>query len=177
MSDLDQVKGLIARGDKEKAVVQVAKLLIENKRDVDAWLLLGEIIEDPSKKKDCYQWVLRLSPNHVVALTKLQELESQPSDSQLANAKETEISTKRSSNKPRRNLNYVPNLNLTPAGNKSNDDTEIMGYFIVGVVAFFVILYIIVTGTFSNNIFCGGLLFLFLSAGIIILLVINKNRG
>ena len=179
MSDLDQVRGFIAQGDKEKAVVQLASILMENKHDVEAWLLLGEIIDDPSKKKDCYQWVLRLSPDHTLALTKLQELEPPSNAHQMASAKEAETGTKRPLNKSRQNSNYLPNPNLFPAVDHPNDDTEIISYFVLGVVAFLAILYVIVTGNFSgySNIFCVGLFLLSISTGIIILLVVNKNRG
>jgi hypothetical protein len=61
----------------------------------------------------------------------------------------------------------------------SNDDTEIISYFVLGIVAFLAILYVIVTGNFSgySNIYCVGLFLLSVSAGIIVLLVANKNRG
>jgi hypothetical protein len=179
MNDLDQVKGLIAQGDKEKAVAQLASILLENKHDVEAWLLLGEIIDDPSRKKDCYNWVLRLSPHHVLAMTKLQELESPVSGLQIASTKEAETGTNRPLNKSRRNSNFVPSQNLYPTVDHSNDDTEIISYFVLGIVAFLAILYVIVTGNFSSysNIYCVGLFLLSVSAGIIVLLVANKNRG
>ena len=177
MSDLDQVRGYIAQGDKEKAIVQLATMLMENKHDVEAWLLLGEIIDDPSKKKDCYNWVLRLSPHHTLALTKLQELEPPPSDRQIASTEEAETGMKTPLTKSRRKVHYVPNQNLYPTVDKPNDDTEIVNYLVVGIVAFFVILYVIITGNFSNNIFCGGLFLLALSTGVIILIMINKKRG
>ena len=176
MSDLDQVKGLIAQGDKEKAIVQLASMLMENRNDVEAWLLMGEIIDDPAKKKDCYNWVLKLAPHHLFALTRLQELES-PRRRRIARTKDDQTDTIRTLNKSRPNPNYVPNL--YPTVNNSNDDSEIVSYFVVGIAAFLVILYVLVTGNFSSygNMFCGGLFFLGLSTGIIILLVGRKNRG
>lgn len=175
MSDLDQVKGLIAQGDKENAVVQLASILLENKNDLEAWLLMGEIIDDPSRKKDCYRWVLKLSPHNLFALTQLQELESPPSRRRITRSKDDQTDTKRSLTESRQISNY----NLYPTANNSNDDSEIVSYFLVGIAAFLVILYVLVTGNFSGygNMFCMGMLFLGVSTGIIILLVGNKNRG
>lgn len=175
MSDLDQVKGLIAQGDKENAVVQLASILLENKNDTEAWLLMGEIIDDPSRKKDCYRWVLKLSPHNLFALTQLQELESPPSRRRITRSNDDQTDTKRSLNKSRQISNY----NLYPTANNSNDDSEIVSYFLVGIAAFLVILYVLVTGNFSGygNMFCMGMLFLGVSTGIIILLVGNKNRS
>ena len=179
MSDLDQVKEFIARGDKETAVAQLASLLMENRRDVEAWLLLGEIIDDPSKKKDCYHWVLRLSPDNLLALTVLQELEPPPSDLETASANDAQADTKDSINKLRQHSNYVPNQYAFPTINHSKDDPEVVSYFVVGIVAALVILYVVVTGNFSgySNIFCWGLIFLILSTIMIVSFVINKNRG
>lgn len=175
MSDLDQVKGLIAQGDKENAVVQLASILLENKNNLEAWLLMGEIIDDPSRKKDCYRWVLKLSPHNLFALTQLQELESPPSRRRITRSKDDQTDTKRSLNESRQISNY----NLYPTANNSNDDSEIVSYFLVGIAAFLVILYVLVTGNFSSygNMFCMGMLFLGVSTGIIILLVGNKNRS
>ena len=175
MSDLDQVKGLIAQGDKENAVVQLASILLENKNNLEAWLLMGEIIDDPSRKKDCYRWVLKLSPHNLFALTQLQELESPPSRRRITRSKDDQTDTKRSLTESRQISNY----NLYPTANNSNDDSEIVSYFLVGIAAFLVILYVLVTGNFSGygNMFCMGMLFLGVSTGIIILLVGNKNRS
>ncbi len=179
MSDLDQVKGLIARGDKENAIVQLASIIIENNDDVEAWLLLGETIDDPSKKKDCYNWVLRLSPHNSLALTKLQELEPPPTGRQIASSNDAQPATRGSLNKLRQNTTYFPSPTAYPTFDNSQNDPEIIIYFILGIVAVLVILYVIVTGNFSgySNIFCGGLIFLSLSTVMIISFVINKYRG
>ena len=177
MSNLDTVKGLIAKGDKENAAGQLASLLIKNKADVEAWLLLGEIMDDPSKKRDCYHWVLRLAPDNVLALTKLQELESPPGGRQIVSPNDAQPSTKGSLNKSRQNSNFQ-NQYAYPIVDSSKDDRELLSFFIVGIVAALVVLYIVVTGSFSAyaNIFCAGLIFLILSTAMIVSFVINKNR-
>ena len=181
MSDLDKVKVLITRGDKEKATALLASILMKNKDEVEAWLLLGEMIDDPSRKKDCYNQVLRLSPHSLHALAKLQELEAPPRrDPQIKSSKEAQEASNGSVNKARQNSNYFPNQNPFPPVNNSRDAVEIIFYIIGGVAAFLVILYVIGSTSFSSNdsnLLCAGLIFLGLIAGIVILSVSNKNRG
>jgi hypothetical protein len=179
MSDLEKIKGFIARGDKETAVAQLASLLMEDRHDVEAWLLLGETIDDPSKKKDCYHWVLRLSPDNVLALAALQELEPPASDLQTTSANDAQRDTKESLNTSRQNSNYIPNQYAFPSVNQSKDEPEVISFFVVGILGALVILYVVVTGNFSGyrNAFCWGLIFLAISAVMIVSFVINKNRG
>jgi|SRR5215207_9177868 len=181
MSDLDKVKVLIARGDKENAIALLASLLMKNKDEVEAWLLLGEMIDDPSRKKDCYNQVLRLSPHSLQALAKLQELGEPPrSDPQIKSSKDSQKASQGSVNKVRQNSNSFPTQNPFPPINNSRDAAEIIFYIIGGVAAFLVILYVIGSTSFSSsdsNLLCTGLIFLGLIAGIVILSVSNKNRG
>lgn len=87
MDHLDDVKELIAKGDKAVAIRSLFSALQKNSNDVEAWLLLGGIIDDITKKRDCYNKVLKLSPNHPVALDGLRNLEissiTSPKDSSL----------------------------------------------------------------------------------------------
>jgi len=170
MSDLDQVKGLIARGAKENAIVQLASIIIENHDDLEAWLLLGEIIDDPAKKKDCYNWVLKLSPQNSVALTKLQEVMLPVTGGQIASSDDAQPATGSPVNKLRQNTSYFPTPTAFPTFNTAQNDLEIVIYFILGIAAVLAILYVIVTGNFSgySNLFCGGLIFLILSTVMII---------
>jgi hypothetical protein len=123
--------------------------------------------------------VLRLSPDNLLAQTKLQELEPPPGDRQIVSSRDAQTGAQDSSNRSRQDSNYVPNQHAYPAIDNSRDDSEIINYFIVGIVAFLAILYVVITGNFSNysNILCAGLFFISLSAAVIILSAINKNRG
>lgn len=75
MGNLDNIKKMIARGDREGAVKMLVSILRLNCNDVDAWLLLGDVIEDPAKKRDCYNQALKISPNNLLALDGLRKLE------------------------------------------------------------------------------------------------------
>jgi hypothetical protein len=179
MSDLDKAKGLIAKGDKEKALGLLASILIKNKDEAEAWLLLGDTIDDPSKKKDCYNQVLRLSPDNLHALTNLRAL-GMPlsSDHQLTSSKETSTDTKDSVNKLRQRSNYVPNPYRDPV-NDLQGGIAIISYVIGGIALFLLILYVIIDSNSYNesNILWVSLIFLGLITAIIILSASDKNRN
>ena len=75
MNNLDDIRSRLTRGDKEGAIKMLVSSLRVNSDDIDAWLLLGEVIDDPAKKRDCYNQVLKLSPNNPLALSGLRKLE------------------------------------------------------------------------------------------------------
>ncbi len=183
MSDLDKVKVLISRGDKEKAIGLLASILIKNRDEVEAWQLLGEMIDNPSRKKDCYNQVLRLSPHNLHALTRLQELEEPPlSEPQITSSKDVQNQevNKGSLTKVGQTSNYVPNQNSYPPAKNSSDVLEIVIFIIGGIAAFFMILYVIGRTSYSSsdsNILCVGLILLGLIAGIVVLSLGNKNRS
>ena len=76
MSNLDDIKNMILRGDKEEAINLLISTLKLNSKDIDAWLLLGEVIDDPAKKRDGYNQVLKLSPNNSLAMNGLLNLDA-----------------------------------------------------------------------------------------------------
>lgn len=89
MSNLDNIKKVLAQGDKEGAVKMLISTLRLNSNDVDAWLLLGEVIDDLAKKRDCYNQVLKLSPNNPLALKGLRNL-NLPSTLPVENLQDTQ---------------------------------------------------------------------------------------
>ncbi len=64
MADLNHARGLLAQGDQEGAVKELVEVLHRNGRNVDAWMLLADLLEDPRERKDCYKQVLKLNPNN-----------------------------------------------------------------------------------------------------------------
>ncbi len=74
MADLNHARGLLAQGDQEGAVKELVDVLHRNGRNVDAWLLLGDLLEDPSERKDCYKQILKLEPNNQQAYLQLRLL-------------------------------------------------------------------------------------------------------
>ena len=191
MSDLDRAIDLAIKGDKENAIYLLASILVKNKDELEAWMLMGELIGDPSKKKDCYKQVLRLAPSSQYALKKLQELE-EPLPIQLPPiapptivSNDEQIDTKPSIRPLRQSENpvqrsYSPN-------DTSRSGLELVAYVIGGIAVILVIVYVITsTNNLSNvnddpsddikNLFL-GLLFVSLIAVMIILTVNDRNRG
>jgi hypothetical protein len=62
MPDLSVIKALIANGEQDAAISELVRLLRSDPRNVDAWLLLADLREDPRERKDCYKQVLKLDP-------------------------------------------------------------------------------------------------------------------
>ena len=174
MSDLDKVKGLIASGDRENALALLASLLIKDKNQLEAWLLMGDMIDNPSWRKDSYQQALRLAPNNSYALMKLQELSvegSQPLETQAP-----ESSTDGPPTVTRKRLNYVPNPEALRPVQDSTGGGEVIGYVLGGIAGFIVLLYLIGNpdNSSSDSLFI-GLMFLSLIAGVIVIAVSSRN--
>jgi hypothetical protein len=179
MSNLDDVKALIVAGNKDTAIGLLASRLLKDKNDVEAWLLLGELIDDPARKRDCYNQVLRLSPLSSHALAGLKELEEPPApDLQVTSSDDTRPAIKVPVNEVRQSSQYF--LDHSSPTRDSKDGLEIVGYVIGAIAVFLVILYVSISPGISsndNNTLYVGLVLLSLIAGIIILLVSSKNQN
>ena len=182
MSDLDQARGLISRGEKDNAIALLAAILMRNRDDVEAWLLLGETIDDPARKRDCYNQVLRLSPHGVQAASRLQDLEepSAPTRPSIASvvADNSARSPLQETARPRPSRQMM--RELPPSPDDSQNAAEIIVYVIGGIAVFLFMVYVISSpqpSSSDSNVLYLGLIFLTLVAGIIILMVSSKNRG
>jgi len=89
MKNIDDIKDLLIQGDKEGAIKMLVSSLRLNGNDVEMWLLLSEVVDDPEKKRDCFKQVLKLSPNNLLALSGLESLT--PSNSKLVEKSVTDI--------------------------------------------------------------------------------------
>jgi hypothetical protein len=106
MSNLNDIEIMVANGDKERAMKMLISTLQLNGNDIDAWLLLGEIIDDTEKKKDCYRQVLKFSANNSLALNKLRNLETskiEPIENSATNPVDTQ---------PIRHRNVSPKISV-----------------------------------------------------------------
>jgi hypothetical protein len=74
MAELSQIKSLIARGEHDSAIQELVSLLRTSPRNVEAWLLLADLREDPREQKDCYKQVLKLDPYNAQAQLQLKLL-------------------------------------------------------------------------------------------------------
>jgi hypothetical protein len=187
MSDLDRVKGFIAEGEKGSAIRLLASMLLKDKTDLHAWLLLGELIDDPARKKDCYRQALKLSPDNLQAQTRLRELD-EPVPAPLPvtgpTAESIDDSSTVSQTKP--TVQSIPRQPYHPPAEPSKSRIEILAYVAGGVAAFLVLLYVITRPTQLsdevsnssndiNNLYI-ALFFITLIAVMIILMVADRNR-
>jgi hypothetical protein len=62
-------------GDKPEAILCLAAVLKQEPRNISAWLWLSAVMDDPVRKKDCLEKVLRIDPANPSALRGLEQLE------------------------------------------------------------------------------------------------------
>lgn len=74
MNELDSIRNLANIGQKIPAMQQLAAFLRANPRHLEAWFLMAQLVDDPSKKSDCYQHVLQLDPGNPLAEQALREM-------------------------------------------------------------------------------------------------------
>lgn len=184
MINLDKIKSLIATGDKQKAIAMLAAILIENKDAAEAWLLLGYLIDDPIRKRDCYYQVLRLFPRNSFALAKLQELgEAPPSPEPITKPKTAAVPDRKSIKGLRQNIHFSPDKAPLPFGDNSQISGQITGFIVIGVVGLGLALILLVLASaqdwsiYRGNPVCGALLLFAIVGGIFLWASSNKNSG
>jgi len=184
MSELDKIRILITNGDNAKAVAILSSILQENRNNIDAWLLLGDTIDDPSKKRDCYNQVLRLSPSNTLALVGLRELGDPPPVRQLkptfkiASPDDDPWAEFREKSKHISNGKSDSEINNT-TDNATADQNNVK-YIIWGIVAILGVLYVVGASSDSSsdsNPICTGAICLSLVAGIFVWYLSNENRS
>jgi hypothetical protein len=65
----------INQGDKNKALDLLKQVLTANPNDVDAWLVLTTLVDDPERKRQCIDRVLAVDPLNQLARAELFELD------------------------------------------------------------------------------------------------------
>ena len=73
-SKLNNAREAISRGDKKTAQQILADILNHDNQNVDAWLLLADILDNPQHRIESLKRVLQISPNNVIAKKRLDEL-------------------------------------------------------------------------------------------------------
>jgi len=157
-----------------------------NGNDVEAWLLLGELIDDPAKKRDCYSQVLKLSPNNLLALSGLESLT--PLNPVLADIQDTQP-RKKNAKEPiqdlQANFQYQQSSLSAQPPNSSKGDWKGAVIAVLGIGGFFGISYILglilisASGDSSSdsNPLCMGMMCIGLIAGAFIWYTSGKNRS
>jgi len=70
---LDEVRNLVDGGDYKGAKKLLVRLVRENPKDIEAWLLLASVA-DPDDQRRCLEYVLTLQPDHPAACAELERL-------------------------------------------------------------------------------------------------------
>ena len=63
------------QGDNNKALTFLKQVLNANPNDIDAWLVLAAVVDDPQRKRQCLKRVLTLDPVNQVARDELLEMD------------------------------------------------------------------------------------------------------
>ncbi|NWG07181.1 MAG: tetratricopeptide repeat protein [Chloroflexi bacterium] len=63
------------QGDKNKAMSFLKEVLSANPKDIDAWLVLAAVMDDPQRKRQCLNRVLTLDPTNKLAREELLEMD------------------------------------------------------------------------------------------------------
>lgn len=189
MSNLDDIKNILAQGDKEGAIKMLVSSLRLNGNDVEAWLLLSDVIDDPTKKRDCYNQVLKLSPNNLLALHGLESLtlshlaSAKKSTADIQDTQPRKTNTKESVQDLRSNFQHEQGSKpvQSPSRSEGGWKDTVFGFLVVGV--FFGISYIlglILTSgdsTSDSDPLCMGMMCIGLIAGAFIWYSSSKNRS
>lgn len=65
----------IKQGDKNKATELLRQAIASDQNDIDAWLVLSALIEQPERKRQCLNRVLKLDPTHKIAREEMLKLD------------------------------------------------------------------------------------------------------
>src|SRR5512142_3306087 len=63
------------RGDNNKALELCKQALSANPNDVDAWLVVAAVVEQPERKRQCLNRVLSLDPTNQIARDELLDMD------------------------------------------------------------------------------------------------------
>lgn len=63
------------QGDKTKSIDLVRQVLTSNPNDVDAWMVLAAVVDDPERKRQCLDRVLTIDPTNSIAREELLDMD------------------------------------------------------------------------------------------------------
>ncbi len=84
-----QVEKAMAGGDRRQAIRILGQVIAGQPDNIQAWLMLAEAVEEPERRRECYQRVLRIDPRNSAAQEGLIRLAAQKSHAERLQAEET----------------------------------------------------------------------------------------
>lgn len=76
MNDVESIKKLIKKGQKQAAIKMLNKMLEDDENNSDYWLLLGETYDNAESKRICYKQAIVISPDRSRILRKLRRFDA-----------------------------------------------------------------------------------------------------
>lgn len=74
MSYVETLRLLIAHGRSDSVQRELQRYLSTHPADIEGWMLMGEAVDDPKQKAECYSRVLQIDPENLQARSKLEKL-------------------------------------------------------------------------------------------------------
>lgn len=74
MGDMDFSRRLLSIGDRRGAKRELSRLLRSDPKNIEAWLLLAQAVDDQEQKADCYRRVIQLDPHNLAAREELHKI-------------------------------------------------------------------------------------------------------
>lgn len=71
---LNSVREAISKGDNKTAQQILASILTQDNQNVEAWLLLSDVLENPEQRIESLKRVLQINPNNAIAKRRLDDL-------------------------------------------------------------------------------------------------------
>ncbi|MFQ5942768.1 MAG: hypothetical protein ACE5JF_04370 [Anaerolineales bacterium] len=68
--EIEQANELARQGDSQAAIAMLSQLIQRDSSNVEAWLALADVVEEPERAEFCLQKVLSLDPGNAIALEK-----------------------------------------------------------------------------------------------------------
>lgn len=75
MANLESIRAKIQAGDRLGALADVAGVVRVEPHNMDAWMLMADLVDEPERKRECYRRVLVVDPNHLAAAQGLAALD------------------------------------------------------------------------------------------------------
>jgi hypothetical protein len=112
MATIDDINNLVRAGNKAQAVTQLAGLIRSDLTNSSLWLLMADLVDDPSRKQDCFRRVLALDPGNQKAREFLDRFQ-QPQPPALSFIKSEPVLKTEPDIRPRQPLPIAPSYSPT----------------------------------------------------------------
>ncbi len=145
MSELDLPKRLLDLGDKPGAIKELTRILQMNPDDIDAWYLMIDAVDDPSKQMDCYEQILKIDPDNQFAQIHYQKLANRPFVSEAPEADKPQTQLTREIYEPPKKVaqEIAPHAPAPPMAEKGLFGLDYQTTIQAGIVVFLLVVLVL----------------------------------